>query len=88
MLQQKDYDLIIMDYKMPDMGGRELYLWLKDWKPHLASRVLLATGAAVSRETRAFLDETRLPSLAKPLGVEDARFLISHLIASGEADAA
>jgi len=85
MLQARDYDLIIMDYKMPDMDGRNVYQWLKDRKPHLTSRVLIMTGDTVSSETQAFLDETGLPYLAKPFSIQDARTLICELLASSAA---
>ncbi len=67
---------------MPDMGGKALYAWLKNRKPHLADRVLVTTGDTVSRETKAFLDETGLPCLVKPFSVQDARNLISEILAS------
>jgi len=88
MLEEKDYDLIITDYKMPDMGGRELYLWLKGWRSHLAGRVLLMTGDTASSETRAFLDETGLPHLVKPFSGREGKKVIYQILASGEADSA
>lgn len=86
MLERKDYNLIIMDYKMPDMGGKALYLWLKNRKPHLADRVLFITGDTLSRETEAFLDETGLPYLAKPFGIQDAKTLVYQFLERRVAD--
>ncbi len=86
MLEGRDYDLIVMDYKMPNIGGKDLYVWLKNHKPHLAGRLLFVSGDTVSPETQAFLEETGLPSLAKPFTLSDAKAVIEEVLARGKGE--
>ena len=44
MLEEKQYDLCLFDIKTPIMNGKELYQWLKEKHPQLASRVIFTTG--------------------------------------------
>jgi len=82
-LRSQDYDLIIIDCKMPLIGGRELYGWLQNEKPLLKDRVALLTGDTLDAETQAFLSETGLPHIAKPFDLDETRAIIDRLLAWG-----
>lgn len=42
----RDFDVIVADWRMYDGGGKELYKWLIQNKPHLAARVVFLSEAA------------------------------------------
>ena len=66
-----DFDLILMDIKMPGMSGMELYKSIEEQKPYLAKRVIIVSGDIENEETSEFLRLTRCRHLSKPFGTED-----------------
>jgi CheY-like chemotaxis protein len=44
--QGSHFDVVVSDVTMPQMGGPELYVRIRERFPHLASRVLLVSGDA------------------------------------------
>ena len=66
LLAQRDFDLIISDFRMPKMNGQEFYRQAIQMRPKLARRILFLTGDVVSEDTQAFLQSTGNPHLSKP----------------------
>jgi DNA-binding response OmpR family regulator len=66
MLEAKQYDLCLFDIKTPTMNGKELYQWLKEKHPQMASRVIFTTGDVMGGDTQSFLEQTGRPFLPKP----------------------
>jgi two-component system NtrC family sensor kinase len=83
MLQNDDYDLVVSDFKMPEMSGRDLYLWIKDQRPHLAARMIFVTGDTVSTETRSFFENNSSRYLAKPFKIEEVKEVIQQTLEGG-----
>jgi two-component system NtrC family sensor kinase len=77
-----NYDLIISDFKMPQMSGSELYAWIKENRPQLASRIIFVTGDTVSLETRSFFEDNHNPYLAKPFKIEEVKEVIQQALES------
>jgi len=67
----READLIICDWKMPGMDGREFYERLRDNQPEASNHILFVTGDAISPRTRAFLELHELPFVAKPFRVNE-----------------
>ncbi len=77
-----DYDLIVSDFKMPQMSGRELFRWIKENRPQLANRIIFVTGDTVSVETRSFFEDNHNPYLAKPFKIEEVKEVIQQALES------
>jgi two-component system, NtrC family, sensor kinase len=77
-----DYDLIVSDFKMPQMSGRELYSWIKETRPQLASRIIFVTGDTVSLDTRSFFEDNQNRYLAKPFKIEEVKEVIQQALES------
>jgi CheY-like chemotaxis protein len=75
-----DYDLIVSDFKMPQMSGIDLYGWIKENRPQLASRIIFVTGDTVSLETRSFLEDNHNRYLAKPFKIEEVKEVIQQAL--------
>jgi two-component system NtrC family sensor kinase len=76
-LRNSSFDVIVMNGRMP--GGctaREMYEWIAKNRPGLETGLLLTFSTVTDAETRSFLHERGVPSLAKPFEVAD---LISHV---------
>jgi two-component system NtrC family sensor kinase len=82
MLRMKatDYDLVITDYRMPQMSGKELFQWIKENRPHLASRIIFVTGDTVSIETRSFFEDNHSRYLAKPFKIEEVKDVVQQAL--------
>ncbi len=77
-----DYDLVITDFKMPNMSGRELFQWIKEKRPLLAKRIIFVTGDTVSTETRLFFENNCNLYLAKPFKIEEVKEVIQQTLES------
>jgi DNA-binding response OmpR family regulator len=65
---------------MPEMNGMELYVELERVAPEAAERIIFATAAACTEETRAFLDRTGRPRLQKPFDAQELVGLLEDQI--------
>jgi two-component system NtrC family sensor kinase len=81
-IRSAQYDLIISDFKMPQMGGKELYRWIKENRPQLANRIIFVTGDTVSADTRSFLEDNNNRYLAKPFKIEEVKEVIQQTLES------
>ncbi|MGH9866754.1 MAG: PAS domain-containing hybrid sensor histidine kinase/response regulator [Candidatus Polarisedimenticolia bacterium] len=84
-LRATDFDVIISDLKMPDMGGQRLYESLGQIKPHLLPRMIFSTGDTVSASTQTFFQKIGNPYLSKPFKLEEVDEMVRKVLA-GEGD--
>jgi two-component system NtrC family sensor kinase len=65
-LREGTFDAVIVDMRMPDLSGEELYEELRVKDPGHAERVLFTTGQLVDEHVRSFLASTGRPYIPKP----------------------
>ncbi|HEY8370009.1 MAG TPA: GAF domain-containing protein, partial [Thermodesulfobacteriota bacterium] len=65
-LAAEPFDLVLVDVRMPGMGGLELADWIAAHRPALFDRILFMTGDTVGASTGALIEATGRPCLAKP----------------------
>jgi DNA-binding response OmpR family regulator len=70
-LYTNEYDLIILDVKLPGLSGIELHKILKETMPSLVRRVIFITGDVIGQDTLNFFSESKVPYLMKPFHIED-----------------
>jgi len=85
-LLARDYDLVVTDLKMPEMGGRELFQWIRIQRPALSRRVVFVTGDTVSSETRAFFEGNSARYIAKPFKIDEIKEVIQQTLEGGGHD--
>ena len=68
--KSKSYNLILMDIRMPDMSGIDLYKLFRQIDKSVGGRVLVITGDILGKPTRAFLARTRVPYIEKPFDTD------------------
>ena len=73
LIQNNQYDCIIMDIRMPGTNGPILYQLVVEHDPPLAEKIIFVTGDTLHPEVRKFLDETGNPVLNKPFKRVDLR---------------
>ncbi len=64
---------------MPGVSGAELYDWLRAHRPELLSRLIVATGDAVSQDAAEFVQRTACPVLQKPFELSELRALVQRI---------
>lgn len=84
MLQTRPYDLVICDILLPNVTGPQIFEQTIAHAPELANKFIFITGNTVDLETRAFLDKTGAPWLAKPFLPADLARAIAQLIHSNQ----
>lgn len=80
MMRKREYDLYLIDLKLPVLGGKELYEWLQDEYPHSAARVVFITGSAIGQDTESFLKSSGRPVLLKPFTTEELKTIITQTL--------
>lgn len=80
MLREGDYDLILMDVRMPVMSGREFYQILEVQYPELADRVIFATGDVIGNDTSKFLKQSGRPVLIKPFTPDELKTIVRETL--------
>ncbi len=62
------------------MNGMELYLWLEEKHPKLASRVIFTTGDVMGGDTQSFLEQVTRPFLPKPFTPDELRAILRETL--------
>jgi CheY-like chemotaxis protein/anti-sigma regulatory factor (Ser/Thr protein kinase) len=75
-LDERAYDLILCDVRMPELDGPTLYRLLARQQPDLCSRVIFLTGDTLEPATQSFLEQSGAPCLTKPFRIAEARRVI------------
>jgi PAS domain S-box-containing protein len=65
-MREDAFDAVIVDMRMPDLSGEELFQELKARDPAYGERVIFTTGQLVDDGVRSFLASTGRPCVPKP----------------------
>jgi PAS domain S-box-containing protein len=80
LIDQQDFEVILSDFRMPVMNGREFYARVHQGNEALAKRIIFLTGDIIHDETRSFLESTGSPHLAKPFQLSDLEQIIKETL--------
>lgn len=72
-LAESDFDRILLDLRMPRLGGAALLAELRERRPELVSRVIILTGDLEGEDTHPIVRESGCLTLHKPFALEDVR---------------
>jgi signal transduction histidine kinase/ActR/RegA family two-component response regulator len=79
-LQEREYDLILCDLRMPELDGPGLYRALEFHAPHLLCRFIFLTGDTLSPEAQTFLTQTGATRLNKPFRAAEIRRVVQQTL--------
>jgi len=82
-VNNKEYQAIMLDIKMPGMSGIELYQHFQKISPLLADKVVFITGDVMGTSTMTFLSKTKAPYIIKPFDAKQLKAEINRVLASG-----
>jgi signal transduction histidine kinase/CheY-like chemotaxis protein len=80
LIEEIEFDFIICDMKMPELGGEEFYKMIQDKKPLLKDKIIFFTGDILGHETKTFIDSTKNPYLEKPFVLKDLKKAVLNII--------
>ena len=78
-LASSEYDVVLLDLRMPDLGGDVLYRELCDRDPRHARRVVFLTGDTQSEPAQRFLRDAGRPSVSKPFQLDDLASVLASM---------
>jgi CheY-like chemotaxis protein len=70
-LDERSYDVIFSDLRMPELDGRAFYDELARSRPELLRRLVFLTGSACDPVHEQFLEASACTVLVKPFNLED-----------------
>jgi signal transduction histidine kinase len=82
-LQDRAYDLILSDLRMPELDGPGLYQALETYYPQLCQRFIFLTGDSLNPDTQALSVQHGVPQLFKPYTAADLRRAIRQILHTG-----
>jgi two-component system, NtrC family, sensor kinase len=74
------FDLIISDWKMPGLGGQQLFEHLLETDAEAAGRMVFMTGDVLSEKTEKFLREHGKTCLPKPFSIADFQKVVHDML--------
>jgi len=80
MIENKKYDLFLIDIRLPEMDGKELYKWIHDVHLELINRVIFTTGSVIGGDTQTFLEQTAKPCLDKPFTPDELQTIVRETL--------
>ncbi|MCK4722257.1 MAG: response regulator, partial [Dehalococcoidia bacterium] len=79
-IARNNYELYIIDLKMPRTSGKRLYQIMRQRYPSLAEKVVFITGDTTTPATENFLASTGKPYLAKPFSSDQVIELVEETL--------
>jgi len=80
MIEEQQYDLCLLDIRLPAMNGKELYQWLQEKHLALAGRVVFTTGSVIGEDTMTCLEQTGRPFLPKPFTPDELKAIVRETL--------
>jgi len=88
LVEETKFDLILSDYRMPFLNGKQFYEIVASRSPQLARRIVFLTGDLVNAETRHFLESTGNPHLGKPFKLGNVQQILAKSLPADSSDSA
>ena len=79
-IEKESFTLVLMDIRMPNMSGIELYQRIRKIDRPLAERVVFITGDVTAADTKSFLSKSKASYISKPFDTKQLKKEIARLL--------
>ena len=80
-LKREDFDVVLLDSKVPGTkSGDEIYRWINEMRPELASRTVLVLPNASDPAMRIFVDKAKILCFVKPFEAADLLAVVRRVL--------
>lgn len=79
LMQDRHYDIILSDFRLPEMNGESFYNEINDRDPHMLQRLIFVTGDSLNARMIHFFKKRQIPYLTKPFDLDLLQDLITKL---------
>ena len=80
MIKKQQYDLCLVDIRIPVMNGKQLYQRIQQKHPRLINGVIFTTGDLIAGDTQSFLQQAGRPLLPKPFTSGELRTIVRETL--------
>jgi DNA-binding response OmpR family regulator len=80
MLDEKRYDLCLIDIRTPIMNGKELYQHIQEEHPEFTDKVIFTTGDVLDEKLESLLKGAKKPYLPKPFSPDELRTVVREML--------
>lgn len=80
LLTRQEFDVVLSDYRMPQMNGAEFFRRAVAAHPSLKSRIVFLTGDIMTDEAQRLLSGKRGRHLSKPFDIATVQQVISDVV--------
>lgn len=77
--QRRNFDLLLLDLKMPKLNGLEIYRRIKKVQPHLITILMTGFAEEMGEMVRKAIDESAYTMLPKPIDIQQLLSLIQQI---------
>jgi PAS domain S-box-containing protein len=81
LLERNQYDVVLCDVQMPNLGGLGLYETLRHQQPEVLERFVFISGDILNAQLHALSDSTNTPLLSKPFGAAKLDAVLNQVVA-------
>ena len=79
-MKTTQFDLALLDIRMPGMSGIDLYQTLEKTMPSVAKRIVFITGDTIGDDTREFLSRTKAHYIIKPFIIGELKAYVRRIL--------
>ena len=80
VIWEEEYNLCLVDMRMPRMNGKEFYQWLQKKYPRLSGRVIFTTGDVMDANIKTFIENSGRPFLPKPFTPNELKIIVKETV--------
>jgi len=83
-IEANDYDIILLDFRMPNMNGFQFYEWLKDNRHEYIDKLVFFSGDTHSEDVEHFLQLTGKKCVSKPFNMQEFIAIVNETLMASQ----